>query len=110
MASFGGEAFLPLTLFTIRGQSSIIVGVALTAATLSWTAGSWLQARLVAHQGRRFLVTTDLFLLALGLAGITSVLIPGISVLIASSLGSCWAWHGASLLDAQPRYPGDICC
>jgi MFS family permease len=83
MAYFGGEAFLPLTLISIRGQSSIIAGVALTAATLSWTAGSWLQARLVPHQGRRFLVTTGLLLLALGLAGIASVLIPGISIVVA---------------------------
>ena len=32
------------------------------------------------HQGRRFLVTIGLLLLALGLAGIASVLIPGIPV------------------------------
>jgi MFS family permease len=83
MAYFGGEAFLPLTLISIRGQSSIIAGVALTAATLGWTAGSWLQARLVPHQGRRFLVTTGLLLLALGLAGIASVLIASVSVLVA---------------------------
>src|SRR6266487_3064483 len=43
IAFFGAEAFLPLTLISIRGQNTIIAGIALTAATLSWTAGSWLQ-------------------------------------------------------------------
>ena len=83
MAFFGGEAFLPLTLISIRGQSTIIAGVTLTAATLTWTAGSWIQAQLVPRQGRRLLVTMGLLLLAIGLAGIASVLIPGILVGVA---------------------------
>jgi len=83
MAFFGGEAFLPLTLISIRGQSSIIAGVTLTAATLSWTAGSWLQAQLAPRHGRRLLVTTGLLLIAFGLAGIASVLIPGVSIVVA---------------------------
>ena len=41
IAFFGGEAFLPLTLVSIRGQSTIFAGIALTAATLTWTTGSW---------------------------------------------------------------------
>src|SRR3989454_5706720 len=36
MAFFGGDAFLPLTLISIRGQNTIIAGVALTAATMTW--------------------------------------------------------------------------
>ncbi len=83
MAFFGGEAFLPLTLISIRGQSTIIAGVTLTAATLTWTAGSWVQAQLAPRQGRRLLVTTALLLLAFGLAGIASVLIPGMLVGVA---------------------------
>jgi MFS family permease len=76
MAFFGGEAFLPLTLISIRGQSIIIGGITLTAATLTWTAGSWVQAQLAPRQGRRLLVTLGLLLLAVGLTGIASVLIP----------------------------------
>ncbi len=83
MAFFGGEAFLPLTLISIRGQSSIIAGITLTAATLSWTAGSWLQAHSAPRQGRRFLVTIGLLLLVVGLVGIASVLIPGMFVGVA---------------------------
>src|SRR5260221_1033833 len=92
LAYFGGEAFLPLTLISLRGQSTILAGVALTAATLSWTAGSWLQAHLAPRQGRRLLVTAGLLLVALGLAGIASVLIPGIPVVVATL-----AWGVAGL-------------
>jgi MFS family permease len=83
MAYFGGEAFLPLTLISIRGQNTLIAGVALTAATLTWTAGSWLQAKLAPRHGRRLLVSAGLLLIALGLAGIACVLIPAIPVAVA---------------------------
>jgi MFS family permease len=83
MAFFGGEAFLPLTLISIRGQSIIFGGITLTAATLSWTAGSWVQAQLAPRQGRRLLVTMGLLLLAVGLLGIAGVLIPAMPVAVA---------------------------
>lgn len=83
IAYFGGEAFLPLTLVSIRGETTIFAGIALTAATLTWTAGSWVQAHLAPRQGRRLLVTIGLLAIALGLAGIASVLIPGIPAIVA---------------------------
>ena len=104
MAFFGGDAFLPLTLISIRGQNTIIAGVALTAATMAWTVGSWLQAKLAPRQGRRLLVTAGLLLIALGLAGIASVLIPGIPVVVAivawgvSGLGMGLAYSTVSLV------------
>src|SRR2546430_595501 len=66
LSYFGGEAFLPLTLISIRGQNTIFAGIALTAATLTWAAGSWLQAHLAPHQGRRILVMSGLPVAALG--------------------------------------------
>jgi len=104
MAFFGGDAFLPLTLISIRGQNTIIAGLALTAATMTWTAGSWLQAKLAPRQGRRLLVTVGLLLIALGLAGIASVLISGIPVVVAivawgvSGLGMGLAYSTVSLV------------
>ena len=80
---FGGDAFLPLTLISIRGQSTLIAGAALTASTLTWTAGSWLQAKLALKQSRRLLVTAGLLLIILGVAGIACVLIPAVPVLVA---------------------------
>ncbi|HEY6539545.1 MAG TPA: MFS transporter [Ktedonobacteraceae bacterium] len=80
---FGADAFLPLTLITIRGQSTLFAGAALTASTLAWTAGSWLQARLAPRQGRRLLVTVGLLLIILGIAGIGCVLLPSVPVALA---------------------------
>jgi MFS family permease len=80
---FGADAFLPLTLISIRGQSTLFAGAALTASTLAWTAGSWLQARLAPRQGRRLLVTTGLLLIMLGITGIGCVLLPGVPVTLA---------------------------
>jgi MFS family permease len=111
VAFFGGEAFLPLTLISIRGQTTIIAGIALTAATLSWTAGSWLQANLAPRQGRRMLVMIGLLVVAVGLLGIMSILIPSIPALIAivawgvSGLGMGLAYSTLSLvvLETAPK-------
>ena len=42
---FAVDAYATLTLESWRGLSAIAAGVVLTAATVSWTAGSWIQAR-----------------------------------------------------------------
>lgn len=80
---FGADAFLPLTLISIRGQNTLFAGAALTASTLAWTVGSWLQARLAGRQSRRLLVTIGLLLIVLGIAGIGCVLLPGVPVALA---------------------------
>ena len=98
IAFFGAEAFLPLTLISIRDQNTIFAGIALTAATLSWTAGSWLQAHLAPEQGRRRLVLIGLFIVAIGIAGNAIILIPAIPALVAiCSMGRLWAWYGPRL-------------
>jgi MFS family permease len=112
MAFFGGDAFLPLTLISIRGQNTLFAGIALTAATITWTAGSWLQAKLAPRQGRRLLVTVGLLLIVLGLAGIASVLISGVPVVVAivawgvSGLGMGLAYSTVSLVVLETAPPG----
>jgi MFS family permease len=112
LAFFGGDAFLPLALISIRGQSTLIAGAALTAATLTWTAGSWVQAKLAVRQGRRLLVTTGLALIALGLGGIASALIPGMPVVVAviawgvGGLGMGLAYSTISLVVLETAPPG----
>ena len=44
-AFFGVDAYVSLTLEDYRGLSAVVAGIVLTAATVSWTAGSWIQAR-----------------------------------------------------------------
>jgi len=67
MTFFGAEAYLPLTLSEVRGQSATVAGLALSAGTLSWTAGSWLQARTAQTVDRRLLVAVGLALVGAGI-------------------------------------------
>ena len=111
IAFFGAEAFLPLTLISIRGQNTIIAGIALTAATLCWTAGSWLQANLAPNHGRRMLVLNGLLVVAVGIVGIAAILIPAIPALVAivawgvGGLGMGLAYSTISLvvLETAPK-------
>lgn len=48
---FGAEVFLPLALTDLHGWSATGAGLALTVAGLTWTAGSWLQARMDSRDG-----------------------------------------------------------
>jgi MFS family permease len=69
-AFFGTEAYVPLALTDIRHTSSTVAGIALTAATLMWTAGAWVQERTVARWGPRALGRAGFGLLLLAIAGI----------------------------------------
>ena len=81
---FGADAFVPLAITAVREQSTIVAGYPLTAATLTWTAGAWLQARYVRRVGRRLLVIAGLGLIVAGTIGIAVGLLPGVSSLIFS--------------------------
>jgi len=93
-AFFGAEAFLPLALTTVRGESMVMAGVALTAGTLAWTTGAWIQERLVSRVDRVALVRTGVAMVAVAIVGAGSVLVvesPG-AVAIAS-----WALAGLGI-------------
>ncbi len=81
-AFFAADAYVPLALVEVRGTTSAAAGLALTAATLAWTAGAWIQARLVGRIGARAFVGAG-FLVVLGGLAITSVvLVPAVPVAI----------------------------
>jgi MFS family permease len=86
-AFFGVEVFVPLALTEVRGQSAAIAGTALTASTVTWTLGAWLQARLAPRHSRRVLVCAGLAILAAGIAATACVLLPGVPPLLA-----CATW------------------
>ena len=52
---FGVDAYVALALVEWRGLTAIEAGIALTAATLTWTSGSWIQARLAPRYAARAL-------------------------------------------------------
>ncbi len=67
---FGAEAYLPLALQSFHHRTATEAGLALTTAALSWTSGSWVQARGQARIGPRNLSAAGLALVAAGVAGV----------------------------------------
>ncbi len=50
-AFFSADAFVSLALTSVRGTSTLYAGMVLAGASLTWTAGSWLQARRIGVWG-----------------------------------------------------------
>ncbi len=91
-AFFSADAYVPLALIGWRGISAATAGIALTAATLTWTAGAWIQARYIGRLGPRRLVAAGLVLLLVGIAVLALVLLPDVPVAVATL-----AWSIAGL-------------
>ncbi|MBA2519523.1 MAG: MFS transporter [Chloroflexia bacterium] len=79
---FGVDAFVPLALVDVRGQTIIYASLALTGATITWTIGSWLQARFSPTASRRRLIQTGLIIVSVGCALFLPVLAPAVPVLL----------------------------
>jgi MFS family permease len=63
---------------TVRHAPTALAALALTASTLTWTAGSWVQARCIARYGPRRLVRPGECLVAIGLGVMCVVLLPSV--------------------------------
>ncbi len=68
---------------SVRGQTATAAGIVLTAATVCWTTGAWLQAHFTTSGKRRLLAIIGLVLVASGIAGSAAVLMPAIPALFA---------------------------
>jgi hypothetical protein len=75
---FAGDAYVPYAIVTVRHAPTVLAAIALTASTLTWTAGSWVQARCIARYGPRRLVRIGECLVAVGLALMCAVLLPSV--------------------------------
>jgi MFS family permease len=112
LAFFGVDAFVPLALTSVRGQSASMAGIALTTATIGWTTGAWIQAHLAARHGRRGLELAGLVLLAIGIVGVTAALLPSLPALLAAiawgvaGLGMGLAFSTNSLVVLEAAQPG----
>ena len=80
---FGFDAFVPLVLVEWRGLSLTEAGVALTAATIVWSAGSWVQAHYSARWSSARFVQVGFAIALVGLAGFMVVLRQDVSWLVA---------------------------
>jgi MFS family permease len=101
MCFFGAEAFIPYLLTTHRGYSAFVAGLALTSATLSWTAGSWIQERAVQRISRPRLAAIGVTFVTLGIALVPLALfeqVPGGWVAVA------WAVGGLGMGIAYPMF------
>jgi len=79
-AFFAVDAYVALALVEWRGLRPAEAGIALTAATISWTAGSWTQARLSSRHAPERFVRAGLLVLVVGLASFGLVLLPEVNV------------------------------
>ena len=75
---FAADAYVPFAITSARGLSATIGGLALTAATFTWTIASWLQARWVDRTGPRRLVVAGLLFVGGGSLSLLAVLVPSI--------------------------------
>ncbi len=77
---FGADAYVTLAITAVRHRSPVVAGIAVTGATLGWTAGAWVQARLSeTWEGPRF-VRTGLVIILASIAGMVLVLQPTVPV------------------------------
>lgn len=112
-AFFGTEAFVPLSVVELRGGSVTLGGIALSAAALTWVAGSWLQDRAAALGMRRTLVVAGAAFIAAGIGVTAAVLVPDVPVLIAAvgwaiaGLGMGLAYSMLVLLMLETSAPGE---
>jgi MFS family permease len=82
-AFFAVDAYVALALVEWRGLSAAQAGIALTAATISWTAGSWTQAKFSKRWPPERFVRAGVIVLVVGLASFGIVLVPTISPWVA---------------------------
>src|SRR5215471_6892965 len=89
---FGADAYVTLTITAVRHRSPVVAGVAVTGATLAWTAGAWMQARLSESWEGRRLVRLGLVIVLAGIGGMVLVLQPAVPVAVGLA-----AWTVAGL-------------
>jgi MFS family permease len=111
-AFFGADAYVTLSITAVRHRSPVVAGVAVTGATLAWTAGAWVQARLSdTWEGRR-LVRAGLGIVLAGIAGMILMLQPGVPVAeglaawTVAGLGMGLAYAPISLMMLREAPPG----
>ncbi|MGH2551304.1 MAG: MFS transporter [Thermomicrobiales bacterium] len=109
---FGVDAFVPLALTDIRDRSTAFAGLALTAATVTWSAGSWIQAHYSATRSRQQIIRLGLVLIAIGCAGTLTTLFHSVPVVVSplswavAGLGMGFAYSGVSLTVFQTATAG----
>ena len=109
---FGADAYVTLAVTAVRHHSPVVAGLAVTGATVAWTAGAWVQARLSGVWEGRRMVRTGLVIILAGIAGMVLVLLPavpvaeGLAAWTVAGLGMGLAYSPLSLMMLQMARPG----
>ncbi len=110
MAFFGTEAFVPLTITTLRHQSPLVAGIALTSATISWTAGAWIRERLEDRFERRTIIPAGVTLVAVGITAAALAVWPAVPIVVVAigwgcaglGIGLVYSSFSVIVLEAAP--------
>ena len=114
-AFFAADAYVALALQDWRGFSATESGVVLTAATLSWTVGAWVQARRIEQLGAARFVRIGFATVIVGILGFGAVLSPSVPIAVGvvawavAGLGMGFSYSPLALLvlrDATPETQG----
>jgi MFS family permease len=81
-AFFCADVYVPLAVQEWRGAPAIVSGIVFTSATLTWTAGAWLQAHHVALIGPGRFLVAGFATLILGIVGFATILSPDVPLVI----------------------------
>ena len=80
---FAVDAYVSRVLVDVRGMSLSQAGIVLTATTITWTSGSWIQAHWNNRWPLHAFVRIEMVLVAVGIATFALVLIPEVPVWLA---------------------------
>jgi MFS family permease len=111
-AFLGAEVFVPLAVSSVRGAGTVVGGLALTAAAVTWATGSWLQDRFAARGTRRGLLVSGAVLIAVGIAMEAAVPVSSVPIWFAAvgwavaGLGMGLAYSTATLVTIETADPG----
>jgi MFS family permease len=109
---FGADAYVTLAVTAVRHRTPVVASIAVTGATVSWTIGAWVQARLSESWEGRRLVRSGLVIVLAGIAGMILVLQPGVPVAeglaawTVAGLGMGLAYAPISLMMLKKAPPG----
>src|SRR5215217_7485424 len=81
-AFFGADTYVPLAITSVRGRSTAVASLAVTAATLAWTAGAWVQERRAADWPGRRLIRAGLLIVVAGIACQAAALFPAVPLAV----------------------------
>ncbi len=94
-AFFGTDTFVPYALTTGRDRSGFDASIAVTAATLAWTAGAWCQDRWISRTGEAAFIRTGYLVLTPAIVVVAIAALPDAVPFWVLYIG--WAFGGLGM-------------